>query len=130
MKLQTQFKHIESSPKLTKHAEEKLERLDKFELKPSEIKIIFSAKHHECHAEICIRAPDHVYFRGTGIGEDHYVAMDRAFHKLETQLAKHKSKVQFHKKKMFSKEGRLSRMNSQMEHFHSKQRMRKSSRAA
>lgn len=130
MKLQVQFKHIEQNKKLTEHAEEKLKHLDKFEMKPSEVKLILSAKHHECYAEVSFRAPDHLYFRATALGEDHYIAMERALNKLEKQLSKHKGKVQFHKKTLFSHEGKLAQTNNRME-FHIKQRSRKgNSRAA
>lgn len=132
MKLQTLFKNVEPSLKLKKLAEQKVERLEKYELKPSEIKFVFSAKHHECFCEVAVRAPDHVYFRGTGLGEDHLTALERALDKLEKQLARHKSKVQFHKRKLFSHEGVLSRMNAQLDHnHHVKLRTRKgTSRAA
>jgi ribosomal subunit interface protein len=130
MKFEVAFRHVEHSAKLEKYAESKLGRLEKYELKPSEVKVLFSAKQHMCQAEVSIKGPA-LYFRATALGEDHAAAMDAALDKLERQLARHKSKVQFHKSRRDSHEGTLSRMNPQMEHsFGLAPRGRKGSRAA
>lgn len=115
MKFEVKYRHLKPLKKLEKYAEDKYERLEKYELKPSSLTFVFSAKQHHCVAEVAIKGPD-LYCRATAAGEDHYKAIDLAMDKLERQLAKRKTRVQFHKRPEFSKAGRLSRMNAQMEH--------------
>ncbi len=130
MKFEVLFRHIDHNRKLEKYAEAKLERFEKYELKPSHIKFLLSARQHLCQVEVSVKGPE-VYFRATALAEEHQTAIDMAMDKLEAQLARRKSKVQFHKDKNSSREGTLSRMSPSMEHgFKPGKRGRKMSRAA
>lgn len=117
MKFEVVFRHIEHNSRLERYAEAKLDRFEKYELKPSQIKFTLSAKQHMCQAEVSIKGPD-LYFRATALGDEHQAAIDVAMDKLERQLARRKSKLQFHKNKNASHEGALARMNGQLEHGH------------
>lgn len=130
MKVSMNFRQVAHNKKLEKLVESKITRFDKYELKPSEMKLVFSAKQHLCKAEIFIKGPD-LYYKATALADDHMTALDDAMDKLERQLARHKSKVQFHKKHYLSNEGLLNTMNAKLEHkFKALSRSRKGSRAA
>lgn len=130
MKFEVAYRQIEANKKLEKYAEAKLDRIEKYELKPSNIKFILSARQHMCQAEVSVKGPD-MYYRATALGNDHMAAIDVAMDKLEKQLARRKSKIQFHKSKEGSHSGTLSRMSPTLEHNYSQtKRARKGSRAA
>ena len=96
MKFQFKFKGIDHSPSLCEHAADKFERLVKFEMKPTQVNITFSAQKHEKRAEVYMKGL-HKSFRASAAAESYYDALDSVAKKIEKQMHKEKSKVQHHK---------------------------------
>lgn len=113
MKLTYNFIHMDSSAALIEFASERLAKMDKFELKPLEVRFSFSMRKHEKICDVLI-AGSKSRFKATSAGADIYVVVEEALEKLEHQLQKRKDKVQHHKKKALTKEAHLSRMNGEL----------------
>ncbi len=106
MKVQFKFKGIDHSQSLCDHAAEKFERLEKFEMKPTQVNVTFSSVKHERKADVYIKGL-HKSFRATAHAESYYDALDLVVKKIEKQMYKEKSKVQYHKNFELSHEARL-----------------------
>ena len=113
MKLTYNFIHMDSSAALIEFVSERLNRMDKFELKPLEVRFSFSMRKHQKMCDILI-AGSKTRFKASSKGEDIYVVVEEALEKLEHQLQKRKDKVQHHKKKFLTKEAHLDRMNGEL----------------
>lgn len=111
MKFTHAFRHLDSSKSLTKYAEERMERLKRFEIKDCKVSVTYSAQRHLSHAEIRVHGMQGDFI-AEGVGKDFFIAMDKAVEKIEGQMLKAKERIKFHKKEAFSKFGKLSRLNS------------------
>lgn len=114
MKLTYTFKHMDSSEALVAYAEERLQKLDRYELKPYTIHFNFSMQRHERHCDILITGPD-VRLTAHAFSADIYEALDGVIDKLERQLSRRKGRVQHHKRKDVTEEARLDRMTEALE---------------
>jgi putative sigma-54 modulation protein len=106
MKFQFKFKGIDHSQSLCDHVAEKFEKLEKFEMKPTQVNVTFSASKHERKADVYVKGL-HKTFRASAHGESYYDAVDMVASKIEKQMSKEKSKVQHHKNPALSHEARL-----------------------
>lgn len=106
MKFQFKFKGIEHSPSLCEHVREKFEKLEKFEIKPTQVNITFSAVKYEKKADIYVKGLQKS-FRASAQAESYYDALDMVAKKIEKQMSKEKSKIQHHKSFERSHEARL-----------------------
>lgn len=115
MKFGFTFKHMDTSEALVEYATDRLHRIEKFELKPLHVHFSFEANKKDLRVDALIKSASG-QTKATAVGDDMYAAVDEVVDKLSRQLAKHKSKVQHHKKWTMSDESRLERMNEQLEH--------------
>ena len=97
MKINITFRHLESTPAIKQHVEEKMEKIKKYFLGPVAIHVILSVEkkiRHQCEITL---TEDH--FKATAVEEceNLYASIDTAIHKLERQLKKHKEQVKDHK---------------------------------
>lgn len=130
MKIAVHFKHTAANKKTEKLAHEKAAKLDKFELKPTEIQFHFYAKQHQFECRVFVRGPD-LQLQASAVAGDHLAAMDGSLERLEKQMAKWKAKTQNHRAKHRTHESILGRMSQGLEiRAISKAKTRKSSRAA
>jgi putative sigma-54 modulation protein len=114
MKLDCQFKSLDYSEALKLYAEDAIQKLKKFEMKPVNVQVIFSAQRHEKFVSVNITGGIKKY-HATAHAEDFYESMDKVMHKLSRQMLKNKNRVQNHKKFFKSKEGKLLQLRPDME---------------
>lgn len=130
VKVHVHFKHTEINKKIEKSAIEKAHKLDKFELKPSEIVYHFSAKQHRFECRVFVRGPQ-LQLQASAVEEDLQSSLEQALDRLERQMARWKSKTQNHRVHHRTKESILGRLSPGLEmRAVSKSKTRKSSRAA
>ena len=96
MKFDFVFKHMSTSEAVVEHAQQSLEKLHKYEMKPVHAHWVFSVQRHEQTAEVILSGPQ-VRFQARATANDMYEAIDMAIHKVGKQLAKKKARVQHHK---------------------------------
>lgn len=119
MKFLYTFKHLDHSEALVNYAMGRVQKVYKFELKPMTVNLAFSAQKHERVVEILMKGPD-LRLKATGKAEDLYDAVDDAVDKICKQMAKNKSKVQYHKRPEFSAEGTMEIMSESLDHDYAK----------
>lgn len=130
MKIRVHFKHTEANRKVEKMAFEKSHKLDKFELKPSEVTYYFSARQHRFECRVFVRGPQ-LQLQASAVEEDLLSSLELALERLEKQMARWKSKAQNHRVRHRTKEAILGRMTPSLEmRVVPKARARRSSRAA
>lgn len=119
MKIEFTFKHMTGSDALTTYTTERLERLEKFEMKPTLIQCEFWVQRHEAGCDLVLRSANG-QMKASAKGLDIHSAIDSAVEKLGRQLEKRKSRVQDHKKPLLSNAGQLSLTKETLELDHSK----------
>jgi ribosomal subunit interface protein len=130
MKVVAHFKHLEINKKIEKEAIERAHKLEKFELKPTEIVFHFSAKQHLFECQIFVRGPQ-LQLQASSLEKDLLTGLELALDRLEKQMAKWKAKTQNHRNPHRTHTALLGRMSKGLElKSISKARSRKSSRAA
>jgi putative sigma-54 modulation protein len=97
MQINVTFRHVEPTPTLRAHAEEKLERMVKKYLhRPVDAHVILSVAKERHAAEITLQA-DHVTMFAKEETTDLYAAIDLAVEKLEHQAQKLRARRKEHK---------------------------------
>jgi putative sigma-54 modulation protein len=97
MQINVTFRHVEPTPALRTHAEEKLERMvKKYLRRPVDAHVILSVAKERHAAEITLQA-DHVTMFAKEETTDLYAAIDLAVAKLEHQAQKLRAKRKEHK---------------------------------
>ncbi|MAF90988.1 MAG: ribosomal subunit interface protein [Bdellovibrionaceae bacterium] len=119
MKFDLVFNHVKKSEKLKQYAGEKLDKLQKFELKPFSIQFIFSEEKKQKYAELVINGKNKRWV-AKGYGQNLYQAVDQCIHRMSAQLKKNKDKLQKHKKPQLSGTHALECLNDQLEYDYSK----------
>lgn len=122
MKFECVFNHVKKSDRLKEYAEGKLEKLEKFELKPFSTQFIFSeekAGKGQKRAELIIHFRQKNYV-AKGYGQNLYQAVDQCIHRMAKQLRKSKDKIQNHKHFQHSDKHSLECLNEQLEWDYSK----------
>ncbi len=98
MQFQFSFKHMETSPALQAHAEEKItERIQKFVTKPDMAHVTFEVVRHEHKVHVHLAAGDGFGLEVEASSEDMYASVDLMVDKLASQLKKHKERLKDHK---------------------------------
>lgn len=86
-------KHIEITDPLKKHAEDKTSKLPKYYNSINQIEVIVDGgEGGNINVEIIARAEHSKVFVGSETGQDAYICIDMAVHKLERQLRRAKGK--------------------------------------
>ena len=97
MQINVTFRHVDPTPALRTHAEEKLERMvKKYLRRPVDAHVILSVAKERHAAEITLQA-DHVTMFAKEETTDLYAAIDLAVAKLEHQAQKLRAKRKEHK---------------------------------
>lgn len=100
MQFQFLFKHMESSPALSSHAEAKLrDKIQKFVTKPIEAMVTFSVERQTHTVHCSIRAGDGFNIDVDADSPDMYATVDILVDKLESALKRQKEKLKSHKVK-------------------------------
>ena len=87
-------RHLDITPAIRQHAEEKANKLPKFYDLIQEIEVIldFVRKPKMKRAEVVVTAEHNNRFVASHDGEDLYGCIDQAVHKVQTQITAHKDK--------------------------------------
>src|SRR5687768_14470693 len=96
MKCNVRFKGIQSSQSLIEYAQERFDKLKKFEIKPTVVNVTFSEARYERIAEIYVNGMQKP-LRSKATSDSFYAAFDLCMSKLERQFEKQKSKVKNHR---------------------------------
>ncbi|MFK8138530.1 MAG: ribosome-associated translation inhibitor RaiA [Bdellovibrionales bacterium] len=119
MKLKIVFKHVKNSEASREYAITKLEKLDKFKLKPISTEFVIGMQGRENLAELRIQCKDHLYV-AKGYGHNMFQAIDQSVLKIAKQLKKTKGRVQNHKQKEHTGVHTLECLNDKLEMDYSK----------
>ncbi len=98
MEINLTFRHAESSKVLKNHIQEKIDRLSKYFIKPTNAHVILNVEGTRHVAEISF-SESHSLFNAKALSHDMYLSVDRALAKIERQLKKYKEKVKGHHRK-------------------------------
>ena len=96
MNVTVTFRHVDPTPALRQHAEEKIRRLNKYLHRPVDAHVILSVVKERHTAEITLNA-DHESMFAKEVTHDLYSAIDLAVGKLEHQAQRLKEKREDHK---------------------------------
>ena len=124
MKVDFTFKHVDISDSLMQYATERLEKLEKFELKPMDVHFTVSMLKHECIVEVSV-LEGRRKFKAEGNSDDFYRSVEMCINKLWRQMSKDKRRLKGHKSPERSSTGELSRMNEQLEPVYLQEKYRK-----
>lgn len=91
------FRNIDASPALKTHAIDKLQKLSKYLIKPTNIHVIFQVERFSHIVEVTLNA-NGIQHVSQEKSEDMYTSLDSAIHKLEGQLRRYKERLKNHKK--------------------------------
>ena len=98
MEINVTFRHSKSSRVLQDHIQDKVQRLSKYFIKPTNAHVTLNVEGTRHVAEISL-SEDHSLFNARVLSHDMYLSVDRALAKIERQLKKHKEIVRAHHKK-------------------------------
>lgn len=90
------FRNMETTDALREHALDKLEKLDKYLLRPATAHVIFNIEGVNHVAEITLNLKGKRYV-GTGKSNDMYFSIDDAIDKIRKQVSRTKERVKGHK---------------------------------
>lgn len=99
MKITVTFRHLEATDAIKEHVKEKLEKFKKYLIRPIDVHVILSVEKIRQQCEIVMNARD-FHAQSLDTDQDLYAAIDKAIHKLESQIRKHKEKIKDHKHQM------------------------------
>jgi putative sigma-54 modulation protein len=114
MKVDFTFKHVDSSEALMEYAHERLDKIEKFELKPMEVHFTISMLKHECIVEVGV-IEGRRKFKAEGVSNDFYRSLEMCVNKLHRQLSKDKRRMKGHKNPERSHYGQIAILNEQLE---------------
>lgn len=114
MQLTFKFLHVDRSESLIEFATQRIARVEKFELKPTEACFKISYQRHQVRVELGLRGPN-LYLRAEATTDNFYEAIDQAVDKIQTQMSKRKCKVKKHKNHYRSKQGQIERISPELE---------------
>lgn len=98
MEINLTFRHAESSKVLRDHIQDKIDRLSKYFIKPTNAHVILNVEGTRHVAEITF-SENHGLFNAKALSHDMYLSVDRALAKIERQLKKYKEKIKGHHRK-------------------------------
>ena len=107
MKVNFTFRHLRQSNRLIELATDKINKLVKYEMKPSWVNIVVSKQRHLFSLEIKLVGKN-IRMSASTKSDDLYEALDLVISKLGKQMHKKKKKVQNHKLARRSKEYTLN----------------------
>lgn len=114
MQLTFKFLHVDRSDSLIEFATERIARVEKFELKPTEACFKISYQRHQVRVELNLRGAN-LYMRSESTTDNFYEAIDQAINKIQAQMSKRKCKVKRHRNHYRSKQGQMERVTSELD---------------
>lgn len=108
------FRNVDSSDLLMAYMTDRLEKLDRFEVKPMEVHVVVSGQRHECQVEVTILEGRRKY-KAIATTNDYYRSCEMCVNKLQRQLSKEKRRIRHHKNPEKSSYGKLQRLTPQLE---------------
>ncbi|MBX7149513.1 ribosome-associated translation inhibitor RaiA [bacterium] len=102
MNVHVTCRHMELTPSLKNHVEDKVEKLKRYLKDPIDCHVILFVEKIRHSCEITINSP---HFSATALecSDNMYASIDSAVHKMERQLKKHKEIVKSHHNKSHDK---------------------------
>lgn len=97
MKIEYKFRHVPHSAELERYVATHVEKIERFELKPTHVEFTFSAEKKMKRVDIHLRL-EHVDMHAHGEGDDFFHGTDLALEKMARQMARKKARVKQHKK--------------------------------
>lgn len=97
MQVTITFRHMDASPAVREYVDSRISHIEKFLIKPTEVHVILSVEKFRHRAEIVL-FEQHFKASADETSDDMYKSLDSALTKIETQVKKHKTKVQEHHK--------------------------------
>lgn len=112
MKVEFAFRNIESSDLLMQYADERLGKIERYELDPMDVHITVSMLRHECQIEMHVQEGRRKY-KATAVSDDFYRSVEMAVNKLYRQLSKEKRRIHDlkHRRPEQTHEGKLARLS-------------------
>ena len=92
MRIKISFKHLQHTPALDERIREKSKKLEKYLGGKCQVKWTCYVKNQSHYADIELIGPTFEY-HSSGSSDSLYKSLDKAIHKLETQLKKKKAKM-------------------------------------
>lgn len=114
MKVDCTFKNIDGGQHLKEYIEMKLDRVTKYELKPSIAHFSFGKQRQKIQVEAKVVGPDYA-IGARAESYDFHETVDKVVNKILGQMAKRKSKKQHHKNFERSRGGNLQRLTPELE---------------
>lgn len=96
MRIDFKFRHLNHSDELTGYVSERMERLEKFEMKPVRVEVTFTLEKTCRRVDVHVRGDD-IEMHAHCEAETFFEGIDHALEKIGRQLAKKKARVQAHK---------------------------------
>jgi putative sigma-54 modulation protein len=96
MRIDFKFRHITHSDEITGYVSERVNRLEKFELKPVRVEFTFTLEKSSHRVDVHVRGDD-IEMHAHCEAETFFEGIDHALEKIGRQLAKKKARVQAHK---------------------------------
>jgi putative sigma-54 modulation protein len=115
MKVDFTFKHVDSSEALMQYAQDRLEKIAKFELNPMDVHFTISMLKHECTIDVSV-LEGRRKFKAAATSEDFYRSVEMVINKLWRQMSKDKRRMKGHKHPERSVYGKLDSLNEQLEY--------------
>ncbi len=115
MRVEFSFIHVDQSDSLIDYANDRMEKLTRFELKPMDVQFTVSMESaHECRIEVFV-LEGRRKFKAEAVCDDFYRGVDMCINKLSRQLSKDKGRVKHHKNADRSSYGKIARLNDELE---------------
>lgn len=96
------------------YAQDRIDKISRFELKPMDIHFIISMLRHECIVEVHVDEGRRK-FKASASSDDFYRSVEMVINKLWRQMSKDKRRLKGHKNVERSTHGKLNKLNEQLE---------------
>jgi putative sigma-54 modulation protein len=114
MKVDFTFKHVDSSDSLMEYAQDRIDKIGKFELNPMDVHFVISMNKHECIVEVSV-LEGRRKFKALATSDDFYRSVEMVVNKLTRQMSKDKRRVKGHKNPEKSVSGKIARLTPTLE---------------
>lgn len=92
MRIDFKFRHTPHSDELINHVNERIDKLERYEMRPVRVEFTFSAEKNVCRVDIHVRGQD-IEYHAHCDGDDFFSGTDIALEKIARQLARKKAKI-------------------------------------
>ena len=114
MHLKYKFKNLKNSKELTEYIHDRMDKLQKYEMKPVSITVTLCVEKHERRVDIHARG-ERMSLQSQGSSDNFFESIDLAIDRLAKQMMKKKAKVQNHKCFERTHQGKIERLSPALE---------------